>query len=83
MMYSQPFSAPLCQMEPSSSVPSIVGLWENASASARHWVIVLPARSSVNKKGEPYYDYVRATVIDQDGKKAWTNPIFLEDDDLV
>ena len=33
--------------------------------------------SLLNKKGEPYYDYVRATVIDRDGKKAWTNPIFL------
>ena len=34
--------------------------------------------SLLNKKGEPYYDYVRATVIDKDGKKAWTNPIFLD-----
>lgn len=24
------------------------------------------------------YDYVRMSVIDKDGKKAWTNPIFLE-----
>ena len=23
------------------------------------------------------YDYIRATVIDKDGKYAWTNPIFL------
>ena len=24
------------------------------------------------------YDYVRAVVIDKDGKYAWTNPIFLD-----
>ena len=23
------------------------------------------------------YDYVRMTIVDNDGKKAWTNPIFL------
>lgn len=26
------------------------------------------------------YDYVRISLVDCDGKKAWTNPIFLEED---
>ncbi len=34
--------------------------------------------SLLNKAGDLYYDYVRAVVIDSDGKKAWTNPIFLD-----
>lgn len=28
-----------------------------------------------------FYDYVRITLVDADGKKAWTNPIFLEEDE--
>lgn len=27
--------------------------------------------------------YIRASVVDEQGRRAWTNPIFLEDDDLV
>ena len=32
----------------------------------------------VGEEGARYYAYIRATVIDKDGKYAWTNPIFLE-----
>ena len=31
-----------------------------------------------NENGEYTYRYIRATVIDQFGRKAWTNPIFLD-----
>lgn len=34
--------------------------------------------SLTNRNGEPYYRYIRAVVIDADGKYAWTNPIFLD-----
>ena len=27
--------------------------------------------------GETDYEYIRAVVIDEEGRKAWTNPIFL------
>ena len=30
-----------------------------------------------NKTGAVTYDYIRAVVIDSEGRKAWTNPIFL------
>ncbi len=33
--------------------------------------------SLLNKAGELHYDYIRAVVTDSEGKKAWTNPIFL------
>jgi len=33
--------------------------------------------SLLDKNGNPAYDYIRAVVIDKDGKHAWTNPIFL------
>ena len=26
-----------------------------------------------------YYTYIRAVVVDAQGRKAWTNPIFLKD----
>ncbi len=34
--------------------------------------------SLVDKNGNLQYEYVRAVVIDEDGKYAWTNPIFLD-----
>jgi len=34
--------------------------------------------SLTNKDGALTYDYIRAVVIDKDGKFAWTNPIFLD-----
>lgn len=33
--------------------------------------------SLLDKKGNPQYDYIRAVVVDADGKYACTNPIFL------
>jgi len=33
--------------------------------------------SLLDKNGNLQYDYIRAVVIDKDGNKAWTNPIFL------
>lgn len=33
--------------------------------------------SLLNKSGVNTYDYIRAVVIDSDGKYAWTNPIYL------
>lgn len=33
-------------------------------------------KAQVNLKDE--YEYIRATVVDKDGRKAWTNPIFLK-----
>lgn len=33
--------------------------------------------ASVNLKGSRPYTYIRATIIDKEGKRAWSNPIFL------
>ena len=35
------------------------------------------AEFDIENSGEGPYDYVRISVVDKDGKKAWTNPIFL------
>ncbi len=37
----------------------------------------LLTHASVSTKGNRPYPYIRATVIDKDGKRAWTNPIKL------
>jgi len=34
--------------------------------------------SLLDKNGNPNYKYIRASVVDSEGKKAWTNPIFLK-----
>ena len=36
-------------------------------------------RAEIDVVGKRPYDYIRAVVIDKDGKYAWTNPIFLND----
>ena len=36
----------------------------------------LLTETQANLKDE--YEYIRATVVDKDGRKAWTNPIFIK-----
>lgn len=40
--------------------------------------LLTSAELDLNWEGEVQYKYVRAVVIDKDGRYAWTNPIFLK-----